>query len=38
VARAGYSERLNEFGRYEGRNFGLALRYRFCELRADRCP
>lgn len=38
VASAGYSERLNEFGRYEGRNFGLALRYRFCELRSDRCP
>lgn len=38
VARAGYTERLNEFGRYDGRVFGLALRYRFCELRADRCP
>lgn len=38
AARAGYSERLNEFGRYEGVNAGLALRYRFCEFRADRCP
>ena len=38
VASAGYSERLNEFGRYTGKSFGLRLRYRFCELRADRCP
>jgi tetratricopeptide (TPR) repeat protein len=38
VARAGYSERLNQFGRYEGTNVGLELRYRFCEFRADRCP
>jgi hypothetical protein len=38
VASAGYSERLNEFGRYEGTSFGLQLRYRFCEFRADRCP
>ena len=38
VASAGYTERLNEFGRYEGTSFGLQLRYRFCEFRADRCP
>jgi tetratricopeptide (TPR) repeat protein len=38
VASAGYSQRLNQFGRYEGRNIGLALRYRFCEQRAERCP
>jgi tetratricopeptide (TPR) repeat protein len=38
VASAGYSQRLNQFGRYEGRNIGLVLRYRFCEWRADRCP
>lgn len=38
VARAGYSERLNQLGRYEGANVGLEVRYRFCELRADRCP
>ena len=38
VASAGYSERLNEFGRYTGKSFGLRLRYRFCEFRADRCP
>ncbi|BCT92353.1 hypothetical protein LYSCAS_13770 [Lysobacter caseinilyticus] len=38
VASAGYSERLNQFGRYEGTSFGLQLRYRFCEFRADRCP
>lgn len=38
VLSAGYSERLNEFGQYEGTNVGLALRYRFCEFRADRCP
>lgn len=38
VARAGYSERLNEFGRYEGFNAGLTLRYRFCEFDAARCP
>lgn len=38
VASAGYSQRLNEFGRYEGRLVGLALRYRFCEFRAERCP
>ena len=28
----------NEFGRYDGNSIGLALRYRFCEFRADRCP
>lgn len=38
AARAGYSERLNEFGEYEGTSVGLELRYRFCEFRADRCP
>lgn len=38
AARAGYSERLNEFGRYEGASVGLELRYRFCEFRSDRCP
>lgn len=38
VASAGYSERLNEFGQYDGRSYGLSLRYRFCEFNADRCP
>jgi hypothetical protein len=38
VASAGYGERLNEFGRYTGTSFGVQLRYRFCEFRADRCP
>ncbi len=38
VASAGHSQRLNQFGRYEGTSFGLSLRYRFCEFRADRCP
>lgn len=38
VGRAGYSQRLNQFGRYEGTIVGLTLRYRFCEFRADRCP
>jgi len=38
VASAGYSERLNEFGQYTGTSYGLQLRYRFCEFRADRCP
>ena len=38
VGRAGYSQRLNQFGRYEGTTVGLGLRYRFCEFRADRCP
>lgn len=38
VASAGYAERLNEFGRYTGTSFGVSLRYRFCEFRADRCP
>ena len=38
AARAGYSERLNQFGRYEGTNVGLVLRYRFCSHRPDRCP
>lgn len=38
VGRAGYSQRLNQFGRYEGGSVGLELRYRFCEYRADRCP
>ncbi|RNF83853.1 tetratricopeptide repeat protein [Montanilutibacter psychrotolerans] len=38
VARAAYSERLNEFGQYEGSSIGLELRYRFCDHRADECP
>ena len=38
VASGAYTERLNEFGRYTGTSFGLSLRYRFCEFRADRCP
>jgi hypothetical protein len=38
VGRAGYSQRLNQFGRYEGTTVGLELRYRFSEFRADRCP
>lgn len=38
VARAAYSQRLNQFGRYEGTTVGLALRYRFCEFQPDRCP
>jgi hypothetical protein len=38
VARAGYSQRLNQLGRYEGTMVGLVLRYRFCGYRAGRCP
>jgi hypothetical protein len=38
VARAGYSQRLNQLGRYEGTNVGLVVRYRFCGYREDRCP
>ncbi|WP_425480091.1 tetratricopeptide repeat protein [Cognatilysobacter segetis] len=38
VASVGYSQRLNQFGRYEGRSVGLELRYRFCEARRERCP
>jgi hypothetical protein len=38
VASAGYSERLNEFGQYDGRSFGISMRYRFCEFNANRCP
>jgi hypothetical protein len=38
VGRAGYSQRLNQIGRYEGTSVGLELRYRFCEFRAGRCP
>jgi tetratricopeptide (TPR) repeat protein len=38
VASAAWTERLNEFGGYEGTSFGLQLRYRFCESSADRCP
>ena len=38
VASGGYSERLNEFGQYNGTSFGLQLRYRFCQFTADRCP
>jgi tetratricopeptide (TPR) repeat protein len=38
VGRAGYSQRLNQLGRYEGTTVGLEVRYRFCEFRADRCP
>jgi hypothetical protein len=29
VGSVGYSERINEFGRYDGTNGGLTLRYRF---------
>lgn len=29
VGSVGYSERINEFGRYDGTNAGLTLRYRF---------
>ena len=38
VGRVGYSQRLNQFGRYEGRNIGMEVRYRFCGYRAGRCP
>lgn len=38
AARAGYSERLNQFGQYEGANVGVVLRYRFCSHRPGRCP
>ena len=38
VGHVGYSQRLNQFGRYEGTTVGLNLRYRFCEFRASRCP
>jgi hypothetical protein len=38
VGGVGYSQRLNQFGRYEGTTVGLNLRYRFCEFRASRCP
>ncbi|UHQ20558.1 hypothetical protein LVB87_05225 [Lysobacter sp. KIS68-7] len=38
VANAGYSERLNEFGKYNGRSFGVQMRYRFCEFNMGRCP
>jgi hypothetical protein len=38
MATGGYSERLNEFGKYTGHSFGLQMRYRFCEFSADRCP
>jgi hypothetical protein len=38
VAQAAHSERLNEFGQYDGNRVGLFLRYRFCEHRDDRCP
>ena len=38
VASGGYSERLNEFGKYNGTSFGLQMRYRFCQFSADRCP
>ena len=38
VANAGYSQRLNQFGRYEGTTVGLQLRYRFCEFNRERCP
>ncbi len=36
--RAGYSERLNEFGQYDGTSVGLELRYRFCDHRREECP
>lgn len=38
VGRAGYSQRLNQFGQYEGTSVGLQLRYRFCDHRPDECP
>jgi hypothetical protein len=38
VARAGYSQRLNQLGQYEGTTVALELRYRFCGHRATRCP
>ncbi len=38
VAHAAYSQRLNQFGHYQGTSVGLNLRYRFCSFRADRCP
>jgi len=38
VGRAAYSERLNQFGKYEGTSIGLELRYRFCDHRQDECP
>jgi len=38
VARAGYSQRLNQLGHYEGTTVGLELRYRFCDYRSGRCP
>ena len=38
VARAAYSQRLNQLGRYEGTTAGLQLRYRFCEFSPGRCP
>ena len=38
VARVGYSQRLNQFGHYEGTNAGIELRYRFCAYRPGRCP
>ncbi|HEY0659766.1 MAG TPA: tetratricopeptide repeat protein [Lysobacter sp.] len=38
VGRAGYSQRLNQFGQYEGTSVGLELRYRFCDHRPDECP
>lgn len=38
VASAAYSERLNEFGGYDGASFGLTLRYRFCSHRPAECP
>ena len=38
VARAAYSQQLNQLGRYEGTTVGLQLRYRFCEFSPSRCP
>jgi hypothetical protein len=38
IARAGYSQRLNQLGHYEGTTVGLELRYRFCGYRDGRCP
>ena len=38
VARVGYSQRLNQFGHYEGTTAGIEMRYRFCGYRTGRCP
>ena len=38
VAGLGYSQRLNQFGRYEGTNAGMRVAFRFCASRPGRCP